>query len=178
MVYIISEDAEKFPNTSALILRQILAAVDETDIMFAFLKGACPNYTLKDLNDIMSKITSPFLVGFVPRITYTYKSNDDEFHYYDQETLTIHFGMIRASQINDEPHNLGYQKYTKAVVLHELVHHVDYILDGKFEDYEIVGSKKKRIKGVQERGHYFEKLAFGGTVTMSGGVIQVEDAEE
>lgn len=168
MVFIISEDVEKFPHTSKILMQKVIETAGETDILVAFLRAACPNYTLAEVNEMMSKILFPFLIGSPPRITYTLNNSDDEFHEYDHLTQTIHFGMIRASQINEKPDDEGYQKYAKAAILHELVHHVDYILDGKFEDYVIDGGKKTLPAGVVERGHYFEKLAFGGTMSMKG----------
>jgi hypothetical protein len=174
MVFIIhNEETALLPNFYKFVMETIPNQVYHPELMSAFFTAACPNYHWWEIPEILPLIKVPFIFGTTPRITTSRKRHSDvNFHEYDHLTQTIHFSEQGAREFEGNSTDAGYQNYVKASILHELVHHVDFMLDGEFEDYEIKGGTTTIRPGVYERGYLFEDLAFGGTVMPSGKVVK------
>jgi hypothetical protein len=104
--------------------------------------------------------------GNPPRITWKLYSDPTFYAEYEHLTKCIYLNEDFVARFEKTPENQAARQFVKATVLHEMVHHLDF-LDGSFQDYDLVGVKKIPKEGVEERGHAFERMAFGRTLSGS-----------
>ena len=165
MVYIAKEDFDNYPNFSKFVLDFVPKVVGEPKILRSMGLAAFMTHQIFDF-EIIQKTAASLTTGKPPRIIPTVFSDHSLAAEYKHVEQYILINAIHARKFDDNPDVPGYRKYIKATLLHELVHHWDYIADEEFQDHEIRGEKKIRKDEVEERGHVLERLAFGGTTAM------------
>jgi hypothetical protein len=162
MVWIAREDHEKYPNFGNFVLKTVTKAPDEPEIWKAMLLASHKGMQIIK-SDLRAKALKVMGAGSIPRITWKWYLHKDTTFYAEFEHTTnyIYINQYHVERFEKDHENWGAQRFAKAVVLHEMVHCIDYLLDDEFQDYDIVGDKKILKKGVEERGDYFERMAFG-----------------
>lgn len=111
--------------------------------------------------------------GFPPQIVPWFNSDISrwaEFRFKESERIYVNVHWIVEFQKGSNPIKPNPQHFVVSSVLHELVHYLDFKLDGELQDAEIVGDKLRFIQG-KEQGHTFELNAYGGTKNFEGVII-------
>ena len=165
MVFIATEDQNEYPKFSQYVLGMVPNARNEPNMFPNMIRAAFEYRQVFDV-ELIIKASDAMGVGTSPRITWSWDQTVS-YAIYEHTTEAIVLNKLYVVKFEQDHTNWGAREFVKATVLHELVHHIDYIVDGAFLDHEINGSKKNRKSGVKERGEYFEELAFGRTVTGS-----------
>jgi hypothetical protein len=162
MVIILPAHGEKYPKFSSYTLEMIEKVRDEPAVFKEMCFAAFENVG-QLMSDLPFQAAQALVRGHPPLIAPTWFLDKDTTHYaeFNPANNFILINEYWVSQFEKDHEKYEARKFVKATVLHELVHYMDF-LDGRLQDYDIVGSKKIPKPGVEERGEYFEKKVFGG----------------
>jgi hypothetical protein len=163
MVWIHDEDRKKYPNFSDYVLRMVPNARNEPD-MFPNMILAAFEYRQIFQPDLLIQAGNAMGIGPNPRITWSLEISQS-FAIYHPWTQVIILNELYVLKVENDHKNWGAQQFAKATVLHEMVHHIDFIIDKTLQDYDVNNMRRK--SDVKERGEVFEEMAFGSKVTGS-----------
>jgi hypothetical protein len=168
MVSIKTEEAAKYPNFANLVLKVLPTFAAAAHVTTALWKcagvDAAGERGMKDLGGTAlvkiacgasgpPEIATWLIFGEFNRAA-EYRPSDPD---------RVHVNINWIVKFEQDHAKAAAQRFMLATVLHEIVHYLDFKLDGRFFDAEIIDGKMK-IDQDKERGHLFEKMVFGGTV--------------
>ncbi len=169
MVWFTKEDAEKYPHFAYLALKVMPVFANMPHIRTALSSSAGIDEagSATRMKDVGGKALINLATGaFAPpqiAVWLVFGEFNRTAEYRPAEPDRIYVNINWIAKFERDHAKSEAQRFMLATVLHELVHYLDFKHDGRFLDAEIVGGKMK-IDQENERGHLFEKLAFGGTV--------------
>lgn len=177
MVMLSSVNAKAHPIYAEFILTEVSKVPQDTKVWKALLEYAGVDRKEKGkVEDKMATLVPRLALkqGFPPEIVPDWLKFDTgrwaEFRPNEPERIYVNTHWIKEFEKDKNFLMKHPRHFMLSTMLHELVHYLDFKLDGKLQDAEIAGGKLKFIEG-KEQGHAFELKAFGGTRNFAGVVV-------
>lgn len=167
MVLVLGRNSVTFPAFANFIHSDIPEAVQVPKIWNAMLDCAGILWWTSKAMDARTWMLPMVMPEIVPTLDSRLDFNRvAEYRFKDPWKIYISMAVVAKFEAARSGEGITRaRRFMRGTILHEMVHFLDFWADGAFLDADIVNGALVHKEDSKERGHRFEKMAFGGTAS-------------